>query len=36
MNLRNTAATIVLAAISAVAAYATPITGQFSITGSSV
>ncbi len=36
MNLRNIAAVFVLGVTSAVAAHATPISGQFSITGSSV
>ncbi len=36
MNLRNIAAIFVLGVTSAVAAHATPISGQFSITGSSV
>ncbi len=36
MNFKNLAATLILGITSAVAAHATPITGQFSITGSSV
>ncbi|GAC1356237.1 MAG: hypothetical protein NVSMB3_02290 [Acidobacteriaceae bacterium] len=36
MNLRNTAAVFVLCVTSAIAAHATPISGQFSITGTSV
>jgi hypothetical protein len=36
MNFKNLASVLVLGAVSTVAAYATPITGQFSITGSSV
>lgn len=36
MNLKNVAAVAILGLTSAVAAYATPITGQFSITGASV